>query len=45
MCSPGQGLTLHIVVYPCKHDTDFSAKTVTLSTHTSYDKRTTPLYF
>ena len=43
----GQGHTLHIVVHivvkPCKHDTDFtvSARTVKLCTHTTYDKRTT----
>ena len=43
----GQGHTLHIVVKPCKHDTDLtvSARTVKLGTHTIYDERTTPIDF
>ena len=38
---------LHIVVKPCKHDTDWTiwARTVTLGTHTAYDKRTNPIDF
>ena len=43
----GRGHTLHIVVKPCKHNTDWtvSAMTIKLGTHTSYDKRMTPIYF
>ena len=43
----GQGRTLQIVVKPCKRDTDWtiSARTVKLGTHTTYDKRTTPIDF
>ena len=38
---------LHIVVEPFKHDTDltFSARTVKLDTHTTYDTRKTPTDF
>ena len=41
----GQGNMLYIVVKPCKHDTDWTvpARTIKLSTHTSYDKKTTPI--
>ena len=36
----GQGHMLHIVVKPCKNDTDcISARTVKLGTHNTYDKR------
>ena len=43
----GQGHKLHIVVKPCKHDTDWtiSAMTIKFGTHTSYDKRTTLINF
>ena len=43
----GQGHTLHIVVIPCKRDTDWtvSARTVKLCTQITYDKRTTPIDF
>ena len=38
---------LHIVVKPCKHDTDWtvSARTVKLGTQITYDKRMTPIDF
>ena len=43
----GQGHTLHIVVKPCKHDTDWavSARTVKFSTDTTYAKRKNPIDF
>ena len=43
----GQGHTLYSIVKPCKHDTDrtVSARTVKLDTHTTYDKRKTPIDF
>ena len=43
----GQGHTLHIVVKPCNHDTDWtvSARTIKLDTHTTYHKRKTPIDF
>ena len=43
----GQGHTLQILVKPCKHDTDLTlpARTVKLGTHTSYDKRVSPIGF
>ena len=43
----GQGHMLNIVVKPCKHDTDWtaSARTVKRGTHTSFNKRTTPIDF
>ena len=42
-----QGHTLHIVVKPCKHYTEgiVSAMFVKLGTHTTYDKRTSPIAF
>ena len=38
---------INIVVKPCKQDYDrtVTARTVKLCTHTSYDKRTTPIAF
>ena len=38
---------LHIIVKPCKHDTDltFPARTIKLCTHTTYDKRMNPIDF
>ena len=43
----GQCHTLHFVVKPYKHNTDWtvSAGTVKLSTHTTFDKRKTPIDF
>ena len=45
----GQRLRSHAIldVKPCKHDTEgtVSARTVKLGTHTTYDKRTTPIPF
>ena len=43
----GQGHTLHIVVKPCKHDTDLTvtARTVKLGTHTTFDKRMNAIDF
>ena len=42
-----QGHMLHFVVKPCKHDTDLtvSARTVKLGTHTTNNKRKTPIGF
>ena len=38
---------LYFDVKPCKHETEgtVSARTVQLGTHTTYDKRTTPIPF
>ena len=38
---------LDIVVEPCKHDTDLTvvARTANIGTDTTYDKRTSPIYF
>ena len=41
-----QGHMLVIVVKPCKHNTDWTVSArIKLGTHTTYNKRTTPIHF